>query len=60
MAIRWVHAHLVLSPDPQTGIWCDGCATPARVRFQVTALTEHGVSDHGTIEQCLRCDGYDD
>jgi hypothetical protein len=60
MTVRRAACLFQLSPNPETGIWCSTCATPARVRFRVVALTDHGVTDQGTVEGCLRCDGYED
>lgn len=52
--------HLVVCDDPQTGIWCNGCRLPARVRFDLAGISERGVGPMGSVERCLHCDGYED
>lgn len=55
-----VYVHIQVCPDPVTGIWCDGCSLSARVRFRLVSLSLDGVSNFGTVERCLRCDGYEE
>lgn len=57
---RFYTIHLVVGDDPETGIWCNECQLPARVRFAITGISERGVSPMGSVERCLRCDGYED
>lgn len=57
--MKYVTAHIVVG-EPLTGLWCDGCQLPARVRFPLHLLSEAGVSPFGWTEACLHCEGYDD
>lgn len=42
---------------PETGLWCDACQLPSRVRVPVTMVTETGADDTTIppIDACTEC-----
>ncbi len=44
-----VEAHLV-----ETGLWCDGCLLPSKVRF-VIALRDNPLARLGEVASCTDC-----
>lgn len=46
---------LVSTGQPETGLWCDRCLLPSRIRFTVYVTTEHGSRPIGVIDACQDC-----
>lgn len=43
--------------EPETGLWCDACLLPSRVRVPVITLTETGSDDTAIppVDACTEC-----
>lgn len=42
--------------EPRVGGWCDSCALPSVVEFDVLIISEHGVSTLGVYRFCVDCE----
>lgn len=43
--------------EPETGLWCDDCLLPSRVRVPIVMITESGASDTAIppVDLCTEC-----
>lgn len=57
MAAAYITFWLVLG-TVETGVWCDRCLVPSRIRVPVYRVNEHGVALHCNLLNCLECGPY--
>lgn len=46
----------VTTGEPETGLWCDRCLFPARIRIPVYLMTASGFTPLGVYDACTECD----
>lgn len=51
---RYLTIYMIVG-TPVTGLWCEPCGLPSRVRFPIYRLSSHGVSLHCNVLRCTEC-----
>lgn len=46
---------MISAGTPETGLWCDACQLPSRVRIRIFATHEGGSDLFGTWDECQEC-----
>lgn len=48
---------LLSAGEPETGLWCDACLLPSRIRVPITMITTAGASDTAIppVGICTEC-----
>jgi hypothetical protein len=49
---------MVSSGVAETGLWCDRCLLPSRVRFPLYATDERGSGVVATYDECRECGAH--
>ena len=52
---RPAYVVILSTGELETGLWCDSCQLPSRVRIPTFMTTELGSSDGPLIDECAEC-----